>query len=686
MSRISRNTISGWIIRGCIGGVLLSGCHPVDRFHSWRDSKNVSYYQDFITRIEEPNIENCVDPQVSETVNPLAIENPADLPTLELRLQDAISMALQSSEVLRNIGGTVVSAPQGTQTQIDPALTDLNPLGGTQDALAAFDAVVTSQLFWQKNDRPVNVRPQPPFDQLFVPASRQTAGTQINQIQKRTATGATFALRTNVLYDRNNNPTRNYRSDFSGFLEAEYRQPLLQGAGTTYNRIAGPNGVVGQYNGVLIARINTDISLADFESGVIRLINDVETVYWELYFAYRSLDAQISGRENALKTWQRIRELQKVGYRGGEADAEAQARSNYYLFASQLNDALSGPNGLYAAEQRLRYIIGYPATDGRLVKPVDDPIQAEVIFDWQSSLSDAVNRRVEVRRQEWSIKRRELELIAARLNKRPRLDALTLYRYRGLGDHLLGTRKPNESLDNFFTNLGSGDYQEWQAGLEWSYNVGLRQASAAVRHAQLNLAREMALLKEQQLRISHDLSNSARQIARSYEQMQINYNRIEADKLQVEVLRNRYEKGLININFLLQAQQQLASSTSAFFRSLVDYNLAIRDFHREKGSLLMYNQVNLSEEPLNGSMLAGAYQRGRYFTPRDNPEQVVVRDRISAGAFDPSAVGSPVSGAPMETVVPMETTVPMELSTPIETAVPSRKDTLGTLEELGNQP
>jgi hypothetical protein len=196
----------------------------------------------------------------------------------------------------------------------------------------------------------------------------------------------------------------------------------------------------------------------------------------------------------------------------------------------------------------------------------------------------------------------------------------------------------------------------------------------------------MALLKEQQLRISHDLSNSARQIARSYEQMQINYNRIEADKLQVEVLRNRYEKGLININFLLQARQQLASSTSAFFRSLVDYNLAIRDFHREKGSLLMYNQVNLSEEPLNGSMLAGAYQRGRYFTPRDNPEQVVVRDRISAGAFDPSAVGSPVSGAPMETVVPMETTVPMELSTPIETAVPSRKDTLGTLEELGNQP
>jgi len=666
MGCISRKTLRGWIVKGCLGSVMLTGCHPVDRFHAWRDSKNVSYYQEFVTRIEQPVETACMDSQIAETLNPFAVENPADLPAMELGLQDAIQMALQNSEVLRNIGGTVVSGPQGSPTQIDPALTDLNPLGGTQAALAAFDATVSSQLFWQKNDVPQNFSPQglPPeiADLLGVFAFNQTLGTNINQIQKRTATGATYSLRSNVIYDRNNRPNRKYESDFSGFLEAEYRQPLMQGAGTTFNRIAGPGGIVGQYNGVLIARINTDISLADFENGVIRLINDVETAYWELYFTYRNLEAQISGRENALRTWQRIRELQKVGYRGGEADAEAQARSNYYLFASQLNDALSGPNGMYAAEQRLRYMIGYPATDGRLLKPVDDPIQAEVMFDWQASLADATNRRVEVRRQEWTIKRRELELIASRLNKRPRLDALTRYRYRGLGDHLFGARNPAESTDSFFSNLGTGDYQEWQGGFEWTYNVGLRQASAAVRHAQLNLAREVAVLKEQQLRISHDLSNAARQISRSYEQMQINYNRIEADKLQVEVLRNRYEKGLININFLLQAQQQLANSTSAFFRSLVDYNLAIRDFHREKGSLLNYNQVALSEEPLNGSMLSGAYERGRYFTPRDNPQEVIVRDRISAGPFDPSTVGTPgVASGVVETI---ESAPPAEIVEP----------------------
>ena len=638
---IQRNMLRKWIAAGCVASTLLAGCKQTGRFQAWRDSSDVSYFQNFVTQIEYPDINSPIEPSVLQTNAPNAMQNPSELQTFDLTLQEAIRTALQSSDVLRTLGGSVVSAPQGQATQIDPALTELSPLGGTQAALAAFDAQVTSQLYWAKNDRPVNVSASPQFGNFFVASSRQTQAVYTNQIQKRTATGATYALRANTIYDRNNNPTRAFKSDFTGFLEAEYRQPLMAGAGTTYNRIAGPNSGVGQYNGVLIARINTDISLADFESGVLRLINDVEGAYWELYFAYRALDAQLSGRQSSLKTWQRINELQKVGSRGGEADAEAQARSNYYLFESQVNEALAGTTGLYNSEQRLRYIMGLQATDGRLIKPSDEPIQAEVAFDWEASLCDALTRRVEVRRQEWTIKRRELELIASRLNRRPRLDALTQYRWRGLGDHLFGSRNPDNQLESLSQSITEGNYQEWQAGFEWSYNVGLRQASAAVRHAQLNLARDMTVLKEQQLRISHDLSSASRQISRSYVQLQTNYNRIEADKLQVDVLRERYERGLINISFLLQAQQQLASSTSSFYRSLVDYNLALRDFHREKGSLLGYNQVNLSEESLDGSMIQSAYQRGRHFTPRDNPEKVVVRDQVSAGPMNPSAVGSP---------------------------------------------
>jgi hypothetical protein len=90
----------------------------------------------------------------------------------------------------------------------------------------------------------------------------------------------------------------------------------LRGAGVNYNRIAGPNATAGAYNGVLLARLNTDVSLADFEAGVINLVNDVEQAYWDLYFAYRDLNAKLAGRDSALVTWRNIAERLRIGLRG----------------------------------------------------------------------------------------------------------------------------------------------------------------------------------------------------------------------------------------------------------------------------------------------------------------------------------------------------------------------------------
>lgn len=616
----------------CAFTLALQGC-TANRPFAFPDPKGESYYQNYATQIEYPNVRSCLAPETTGTAAPLTTDNPADLPAWEMTLDQAVHMALQRSDILRNLGANVVQAPQATQSRFDPALIETNPLGGVEAALSAFDATVNSQLFWQKNNRPNNSS-----FLVFVPAAfEQTTGNFTSELAKRTATGARFAVRHNVVYDYNNSPQRLFRSDYTGWFEAEWRQPLLAGAGLEYNRIAGPNGgIPGQYNGVLLARVNTDISLADFELGVINFVSDVEGAYWELYYAYRNLQSAVSGRNNVLLTWQLVKEKQRIGARGGEADAEAQARSQFYQLDAQVKEALSGANGLYSNEQRLRYLLGLQATDGRLIKPVQQPMEGLVVYDWNESLGDALTRRAEIRRQKWTIKRRELELVAARLNRRPRLDMLSLYRYRGLGDHLIGSNDPTNNFDNLYQNILTGDYQEWQSGLELSYAVGARAASNAIANAQWNLTREQALLKEQELRVSHDLSSASRDIDRSFQLLQTNYNRQDADRLQTEVLRDRYRAGLTNIGFLLQAQQLLSISTSAYFRSLTDYQLALRNMHREKGSLLNYSQVGLSESEWPAPAYHDAYLRGQYFTPVNNPDNFVRPVPASSGGFNPS--------------------------------------------------
>ena len=293
---------------------------------------------------------------------------------LRLTLEQCIRNALQSSPVVRDLGGLVLRAPDAVATDKDPALTFVDPRFGEQAALSEFDATLNSQILFQKNDRL--------FNNQFLGdegAFQQDLASYSTGITKQSATGATFQFQHVIDYELNNSPANRFNGNaersfaYDTFLEAEFRQPLFQGAGVTFNRIAGPNNAPGVYNGVLISRVNTDIALADFETRVRDLISDVENSYWDLYFAYRDLEAKIEARNGAYDIWQNV-EANK-----GEKSAAiiGQAKEQYYRFAADVEDAIYGrlndgtrtnngsssgtfrrSGGVRTAERRLRLITG----------------------------------------------------------------------------------------------------------------------------------------------------------------------------------------------------------------------------------------------------------------------------------------------------------------------------------------
>ena len=121
-------------------------------------------------------------------------------------------------------------------------------------------------MFWDKNDNPRNNSPA--VGGFFPRNFNQDAANWQAQVTKRSAYGSTFTLTNTVAYDQNNNPTRLVPSDFNMVWQAEVTHPLLQGGGAQFNRIAGPNASIGNYNGIMISRINEEVSLAAFEAGV----------------------------------------------------------------------------------------------------------------------------------------------------------------------------------------------------------------------------------------------------------------------------------------------------------------------------------------------------------------------------------------------------------------------------------
>ncbi|MEZ6094769.1 MAG: TolC family protein [Pirellulaceae bacterium] len=295
-----------------------------------------------LQQISIPDIceDECTDGLALMSGPPLTVSTFQQLPPQELTLDDAIQMALTNSKVLQRLGGTVVNAPQATATTMEQAIIETNPTGSVEAALSAFDAQVASSLFFNHTERKFNNT----FQALFSSNRTDTANFQ-TELSKQTAFGTRFAVRNITDYTNNHLipgvPTSfRFNSVYNTVNQFEIRQPLLRGNGILVNRIAGPNAVPGQYNGVMIARIRSDISLADFEASVRDLIRDVEQNYWELYYAYRDLDTKIAAKNSARETWENRQIRFEKGV--GRPDEEAQARQQYYSFEAQVQNALTG--------------------------------------------------------------------------------------------------------------------------------------------------------------------------------------------------------------------------------------------------------------------------------------------------------------------------------------------------------
>lgn len=569
--------------------------------------------------LAEPDLAPVEPDATLQSASPVQTIDYHNVQYQSISLEECIRVALQSSEVFRDLSGTIISSPTGIATSIDPALRFTDPRFGEDAALSAFDANFIGSVNAAKNDRPFNNRFSGNSNGLFV----QDLAQYSFELNKLSASGTTFNTRTGINYDGNNQAGNRYLHSWEALVEGGFRHPFLQGSGSTFNRIAGPSRVPGTYNGILIARTNTEISMSTFDASVRDFISNIENAYWDLYFAYRELDAQIDSRDAAaavLKNTEAQATEQKIS-----GLTLAGAKEQYLRFESAIIESLEGRPiegtqsrsgssggtfrrtvGVRVAERRLRFLIGMSITDGQLLQPSEQPLKAPITFDWDDSVASATTMRPEARRQRWVIKQKELELTAAKNFLLPRLDLVGNYRFRGLGKDLTGSGTLNSDINNSgllpFTgnsaavgDLFSGDYQEIQLGAELSMPVGFRRAHAGVRNAELSVQREKTIMKEQERKILLDLSNAVAEARRAHSAMSLAEKRFSAALDYRRLATEAFTLGRSQVDVVLEAQRRVLESQLQFINAEVEYALAIKNVHYEKGTILEYNGIALAE-------------------------------------------------------------------------------------------
>lgn len=542
---------------------------------------------ELVTRVE--NVEMAFLPPDTTTgvrAKPRTSETTLPNEWLRLSLDDTIALSFQNSKVLRGLGAQVTSNPQSMRSVYDAAIQVSDPNFGTQAALSQFDSNLTASLNHANNDDV--------FNNSILGGGATEVVQDLTQarlgINRTTWAGTNLAIDANVTYDNNDNVSSTFPSSYNSFWQASVRQPLLQGRGVAFNRIAGPNARTGFFgtSGFLISRINADISTDEFEKGVVAHVAEIINAYWEHYFAVKNFETVKAARDSSLVTWKTVKARFDSDLQGGEADAEAQAREQYFRFEGELTSALNGNpsqgvTGVFQAEANLRQLVGMPQADERMVWPADSPTIVASVFDWNALSGHALANRVEMRQQRRRIQQRELELLASKNFLLPRFDAVATFRNNGFGDRLAGG---DSRFSSSFTDLASGDHNEWEFGVQLDMPVGFRQATVGVRNRELELMRERAILNETERQVLFELGASLRQTHQAFRVAQINRDRMDAANDAFLARMAAYEAGTVSVDLLLEAVERLAEAKRQFERSKTSFQVANSTVNRDSGSLL----------------------------------------------------------------------------------------------------
>jgi outer membrane protein TolC len=715
-----RRPVSCWKILRVLVLVATAGCVPTQPFYLHEDG-DLSHYINKAVEAEHPDVHAPPLADVTDALRPLSISHPEFKEFWDLSLQDCVAIALNNMKIFRGgrpvalVNGQITPGsraeglaeqPINVSTVYNPAIVESNPgqqigglsnfllqpnaqgansglTGATTDggiagvrqgveaALSNFDAQLSITSDPGAGARSSTSRPQnvQNVTAIFpIVQSTRQGGWDVT-LSKRTAEGTLFSASSTTDYLAGN--VRGFPVNqplfgtWTQVLQVEARHPLLRGRGSQINRMP-----------IIISRIGTEMEVAGMQDQLQNVLTNIETRYWDLYLAYRNVETARVARDSALGTWRIVFDKYQTDVE--PVQAEAQAQEQYYNFRASLEASL---RSLYDVENELRLLMGLASTDGRLIRPKDDPTLARIEFDWTETLAEAIARRSELVQQRWRLKQRELELILARNQLLPQLDVGAQYRWVGVGDNWWNAERsgrpiPEVPIDaSAWQSLTGGDFQEFSFLFQYQMPIGFRRELAGVRHAQLRLAREKALLEDMELDVSHGLAQALRNLETNFQLSQTNANRWNASQREVEAREALYVAGRVALDDVLDAQRRRAIAQGAFWSSLVEYNKSIALLHRRKGSIMDYDGIGFEE---------GAWPQKAYWDALARARERDAGWYIDYGWTRPKVISrGPVAQGLPTTLPPdgMIQSTPEELPTPTPAQPPAEGSEVSPLPE-----
>lgn len=431
-----------------------------------------------------------------------------------------------------------------------------------------------------------NVR-QSKFDQ---PTDTRLSGSNIEsltgdaglRIPLRTGGSITIDLPFNRTETDNQFATLNpsYTTDLSISLS----QPLLRNAGVRTNTHA-----------IRVAQYQSLISEARTKLEVIRVIADVDRVYWRLYAAQRELE--VRKQEYDLASAQLDRAKRRVA--AGDA-AEVEVIRAEAGVAQRVEAIIIAENAVRDGERLLKRILNRPDLGMETPTIIDlatapDPVRYEL--DAAELAEAALERRMEMLELELLIAQDASSVDFARNQKLPLVTLDYRYNVNGLGSTW------NDSLDL----LVDKSFEDHIIGLSVEVPLGNAAAKSRLNQVIYSRLQRLATRDQRRAQIINEIYNALDQLEANWQRILASARAAVLEARVLEAEQRQFDLGLRTSTDVLDAQARLASARSAEIRALAEYQIAQVDVAFATGMLLGATMVRWEPaEPDLAPSLRGA--------------------------------------------------------------------------------
>lgn len=346
-------------------------------------------------------------------------------------------------------------------------------------------------------------------------------------------------------------------------LSLSLSQPLLRNAGVRTNTHA-----------IRVAQYQSLISEARTKLEVIRVIADVDRVYWRLYAAQRELEVRKQEYDLAVAQLERARRRVEKGDAAEVEITRAEAG-----VAQRVEAIILAENAVRDAERLLKRILNRPdlgMETATIVELSTAPNPMRYELDAIDLADAALATRMEMLELELLIAQDVSSIDFARNQKLPLVTLDYRYNINGLGSVW------NDSLDLMLDR----SFEDHVVGLSVEVPLGNNAAKSRFNQAIYTRLQRLATRDQRRAQIINEVFNALDQLEANWQRVLASARSALLEARVLEAEQRQFDLGLRTSTDVLDAQARYANARSAEIRALAEYQIAQVDLAFATGMLL----------------------------------------------------------------------------------------------------